>query len=258
MYSPGVEVVNPTPRLLSIRTAIRALVPRRVLARLRRARVAAEVWRGNTSYAQEGEDMILRRVFEGVARGFYVDVGAHHPHRFSNTHWFYRQGWSGINIDASPGSMTAFKWSRPRDINLEVAVDLEEGERQFFRFEDPALNTFLPDVAAERLAHGYHVIGRDPVATRRLGSILDEYAPRDGEIHFFSVDTEGSDLRVLRSNLWTRHRPAVVLVETRESTIADVQEGEISAELSQHGYEFFAKSLNTSFFRRLDGVAIGR
>ena len=35
------------------------------------------------SYSQEGEDMILRRMFERQQRGFYVDVGAHHPRRFS-------------------------------------------------------------------------------------------------------------------------------------------------------------------------------
>ena len=42
------------------------------------------------SYSQEGEDMILRRIFENRNNGFYVDVGAHHPRRFSNTYYFYK------------------------------------------------------------------------------------------------------------------------------------------------------------------------
>src|SRR4051794_14772116 len=67
------------------------------------------------SYSQEGEDMILRRFFEEHGKGFYVDVGAHHPKRFSNTYSFYKQGWSGINIDAMPGSMARFRRVRPRD-----------------------------------------------------------------------------------------------------------------------------------------------
>ena len=41
------------------------------------------------SYSQEGEDMILRRIFENVETGFYIDVGAHHPKRFSNTYFFF-------------------------------------------------------------------------------------------------------------------------------------------------------------------------
>ena len=74
------------------------------------------------SYSQEGEDMILKRLFGGQKFGFYVDVGAHHPKRFSNTYYFYKKGWRGINIDAMPGSMIAFDKLRPRDINIERPI----------------------------------------------------------------------------------------------------------------------------------------
>ncbi|MFT4801330.1 MAG: hypothetical protein ACI93N_001101, partial [Flavobacteriaceae bacterium] len=42
------------------------------------------------SYSQEGEDILLNRIFNPQvnASGFYVDVGAHHPERFSNTFYF--------------------------------------------------------------------------------------------------------------------------------------------------------------------------
>ncbi len=40
-------------------------------------------------YSQEGEDILLRRIFGDQTTGFYVDVGAHHPKRFSNTCYFY-------------------------------------------------------------------------------------------------------------------------------------------------------------------------
>ena len=63
----------------------------------------------NYSWSQEGEDRILYRIFEQQPVGFYVDVGAHHPKRFSNTYFFYRRGWRGINIDAMPGSMKNFE-----------------------------------------------------------------------------------------------------------------------------------------------------
>ena len=56
------------------------------------------------SYSQEGEDMILRRIFGDKRLGFYVDVGAHDPRRFSNTYYFYKRGWRGINIEPRPGS----------------------------------------------------------------------------------------------------------------------------------------------------------
>ena len=76
----------------------------------------------NYSYAQEGEDRILMRYFDGRKKGFYLDVGAHHPKLYSNTYLFYNQGWNGINIDAMPGSMEIFNKQRSRDINIEAAI----------------------------------------------------------------------------------------------------------------------------------------
>ena len=58
-----------------------------------------------SSYAQEGEDLIINRMIYGkIDQGFFVDVGAHHPKRFSNTYFFYKKGWKGISIEARPGS----------------------------------------------------------------------------------------------------------------------------------------------------------
>ena len=47
----------------------------------------------NVSYSHEGEDIVLSNLFSGKKQGFYIDVGAHHPKRFSNTYLFYKKGW---------------------------------------------------------------------------------------------------------------------------------------------------------------------
>ena len=104
---------------------LKQILPRRVWEWLKRARQRILGRRAymNPSYSIEGEDRIVRALlWQKHDKGFYVDVGAHHPFRFSNTYLFYTQGWSGINIDATPGSMKAFNKYRPRDINLEVGV----------------------------------------------------------------------------------------------------------------------------------------
>src|SRR4030042_4646353 len=61
-------------------------------------------------YSQDGEDIVLASFYEEKPgyKGFYVDVGALNPLRFSNTQYFYEKGWRGINIDATPGSMKEF------------------------------------------------------------------------------------------------------------------------------------------------------
>ena len=61
-------------------------------------------------YSQDGEDTLLMGFYEGSPeyKGFYIDIGALHPLRFSNTQIFYERGWHGINIDSTPGSMKLF------------------------------------------------------------------------------------------------------------------------------------------------------
>jgi len=103
------------------------------------------------SYSQEGEDMILRRLFEKQKTGFYVDVGAHHPKRFSNTFFFYKKGWRGINIDAMPNSMSLFNKIRSRDINLEIPISDKKQKLKYYMFNEAALNCFSKELAEKRI-----------------------------------------------------------------------------------------------------------
>jgi FkbM family methyltransferase len=168
------------------------------------------------TFSQEGEDRILLDMFgdRGGQPGFYVDVGAHHPRRFSNTYAFYLCNWRGINIDAAPGSMDRFRADRPRDINLELGMGEDEGEAEFFIFDEPALNTFDRERARMLITTTrYRIVEVQTVPIRRLDGILDRYLPEGQAIDFLNVDVEGLDLSVVRSNDWTRYRPRVVLLE---------------------------------------------
>lgn len=204
------------------------------------------------SYSQEGEDMILRRIFEQKKTGFYVDVGAHHPKRFSNTYIFYTRGWRGINLDAMPGSMRLFNKIRPRDINIECGVGESETRLQYYMFNEPALNGFSKPLSEQRDTSqaNYHIIKTVPVQVRRLENILAEQLPPNQEIDFLSVDVEGLDLEALRSNNWEQFRPGFVLVEVLGSTLAGIEQNPISRFLAEQGYEIYAKCKQTVFFRR--------
>ena len=70
------------------------------------------------SYAQNGEDIILNRVFMGEKNGFYIDVGAGKPNDDSVTKVFYDLGWRGINIEPHPENFHLLDKERKRDINL--------------------------------------------------------------------------------------------------------------------------------------------
>jgi FkbM family methyltransferase len=202
------------------------------------------------SHSQEGEDMVLRRIFADKSDGFYIDVGAHHPKRFSNTYLFYKAGWRGINIDAMPESMKVFRRFRPNDINLEVPVSDTNETLTYYAFNEPALNGFSKELSEGRDGKdGYRIIFKQEIATKTLESILDEHMPKGKSIDFLSVDVEGFDFRVLISNNWERYRPSFVLVEILGSTMEMIMESDMARFMRSKGYMVYAKTYNTTFFK---------
>lgn len=204
------------------------------------------------TYSQEGEDLVLHRLFEDQPTGIYVDVGAHHPFRFSNTCLLHKRGWRGVNIDAFPGSMVQFERFRPRDVNLELGVCIEPAELKFFVFHEPALNTFDAKLARDRQALGWPLAGTRQVKCRPLAHILDRVLPRLGveDIDLLTIDVEGLDLDVLRSNDWTRFRPRAVVVEVLDQDLPGVIQSEVGRYCSGIGYQPFAKLHHTVVFLR--------
>lgn len=204
------------------------------------------------SYSQEGEDMILRRIFEKLPSGFYVDVGAHHPMRFSNTYFFYKAGWHGINIDAMPGSMKLFRKYRPRDINIEAPVSRESKELTYYVFNEPALNGFDYQLSRERDTNNtlYKIERTIKLKTKTLSELLDEHLPTNQKIEFLSIDVEGLDLEVLRSNDWNKYRPEVVLVEVLQSSLSELEVSDVNKFMISHDYEPYAKAVNTIIYKQ--------
>jgi FkbM family methyltransferase len=206
----------------------------------------------NISYSQEGEDMVLSRFLEGRKTGFYVDVGAHHPMRFSNTLLFYERGWMGINIEPSPSAIAQFNLKRNRDINVENGVGDTPGELTYYMFDDAALNTFDNALMQEREAQTpYRVVGTTRVMVERLETILEKNLPGGRTIDFMSVDVEGFDLQVIRSNDWRRYRPEFVLIEALDFKVERACQHPIHMFMSNIGYELVAKTLNTLFYREV-------
>lgn len=202
------------------------------------------------SYSQEGEDLVLDRFLENKRNGFYVDIGAHHPLRFSNTYRFYLNGWKGINIDPMPGSMLEFDRIRPLDINLEIPVSEKCETLTYFIFNEPALNTFSENEAIRKDGlNNYKIIEKKQLKMQRLDSILDKYLPNDTHIDFLSIDVEGLDLNVLKSNNWDKYRPEFILVEDLQSDLEKVFFTEMYNFMKSKDYKLVARTFNTLLFR---------
>lgn len=232
-----------------------------------------EIGRGEW-YSQFGEDAVLQAYFEtkawretkttprlrrkGFPNGFYVDVGAFAPKRHSNTYCFYRRGWRGINIDATPGTMLSFRWSRPRDTNLEVGVSEQGRDVTLYCWNYPCVINTTSEAYARRMVAE---TGVEPecitIPTMTLEQILDRYLPRGQPIDLMSIDVEGFEAEVLRSNNWQRYRPELLVVEQHGSSIDELLGTWVYEFVRRKGYELYAWVPPSAVFVRTD-AATGR
>jgi FkbM family methyltransferase len=193
------------------------------------------------SFSSAGEDMILRHILgSDKMEGFYVDVGAFHPTLFSNTYFFYLNGWRGINIEARPGSKKLFDRVRPGDVNLEVGVSRESGVMTYYFIgENSTMNSFSRDFL-EQIGMLGEVKAEIPVPILPLALVLEQHLPNGQAIDFMNVDVEGHDFEVLESNDWNRFRPKLIVVEDKEVNAGDSR---IIQMMKRHGYEMCAQNV---------------
>ena len=149
------------------------------------------------SWSQGGEDLALLSVLKSNSQGSYIDIGAHHPSRFSVTRHLYQQGWHGVNVDANQQLIDEFNKVRTRDTNICVAVGMEP-QYTFTIFEEAAISTLDPEWRTKFLGENNQISRTVEIEGRRLRSILNDFEPLK-PVDLLSIDAEGSDLQVLQS-----------------------------------------------------------
>lgn len=189
------------------------------------------------SYAQNFEDVFLRRCFHDIDVGFWIDVGAWMPREDSVTYALSERGWWGINIEPVPDHLAAFVEQRPRDINLGMLAGSGSGERTLHRVADTGLSTTIEAFADEARRDG-HAVESSLVEVRTLDDIWGQYVPPGTAVHVLKVDAEGAEADVLAGLDLHLHRPWLLCVEANlpnERDLVDVswESGVIAA-----GYAF--------------------
>lgn len=200
----------------------------------------------NYSFSQEGEDMIVDNLLEYKENGFYIDLGAHHPTRFSNTMRFYCRGWTGINIDATPGSMQMFQKLRPKDINIEAGISATGDTLTYYEFEDSALNTFDVKKVEWYEDAGYVLKGKRKIKTYKIMELLDQYLINVSKnIDILDIDIEGFDELIIESWDWEKYCPTIVMTEKEINERDMIISNNI---LLNNGYELVASTGRTAIY----------
>jgi FkbM family methyltransferase len=165
------------------------------------------------SFAQNGEDILLRRVFDGQADGFYVDIGANDPIENSVTRLFSIAGWRGVNVEPVPSAFERLRADRPRDVNLNLGLSDRTGRMTLYGMPGIEAYSSIPETFINSPYFPTDpdaIIAHDiPVITLR--DLCEQHVDRP--IDFLKIDVDGHELEVIAGGDWSRWRPRVVLVE---------------------------------------------
>lgn len=209
-----------------------------------------------TSYAQSGEDILAHNVLcrhMKIAKPTYVDIGAHEPIRLSNTYLLYTLGCRGLLIEPDPDCVKKLKRQRRHDTILAAGISPDQaGQAEFYRLNQPTLNTFSLRDAEDACAQGpYRIIERMTVPVLPIAQAIDDHLP--GRPNFVSIDAEGLDISILKSYDFHRHAPELICIESAEfceNNIGPLR-NEIFDLLDQKGYFLYASTyLNGLFVHR--------
>jgi len=190
---------------------------------------------------------VINNFFKGQREGFCVDVGAADGIRFSNSrHLIENLNWSALLIEPHPTyfhELTKLYKGNKSVCLKNVAAYSIPGEMPFYLYgrDEHAQVSTLSEDFKERVCsiHGDKYESQ-PVQVRveTLAGILENIP----QIDFLSIDCEGVDLEVLRSNNWAKHRPLLVCVEH------SMPKEELDAFMETVRYSIFQRTVGNSFF----------
>jgi len=187
-------------------------------------------------YSQVGQDRYLfDHYFAGRCGLTFVDIGAYDGEMYSNTLFFEETlGWRGLCIE--PLSEAFEKLQRRRNARcIQCAVSDYSGTGQFLEVDAGLDQTMLSGLSdsyeeqhRQRLGRQATSIREYPVTVARLDSLLAD--AKIENIDYCSIDTEGSELSILRSFDPAKHRIDVLSIEN------NYQNPEIRNLLTERGY----------------------
>lgn len=215
-------------------------------------------WRNRslTSYSAYAEDALtlawLEALGHGVSTVTYLDVGAAHPSRLSNTFLLYRRGAKGVLVEPDPEQAAELRKRRPRDTVLNVGVAFDERRQaDLIRMSARVFNTFdacqadkVVDASKNwRPDQAQAVKDRVSIDLVPINEIIEKHLHGKAP-DFLSIDVESKDIDVLRSLDLARFGPRVICIEA--SSAREL----VDELLVPHGYGFTARTPDNFIYVR--------
>lgn len=203
-------------------------------------------------WSQDGQSLFIDKLLAGKTRGFYVEVGADDGENYSNTLFFERfRYWSGVLIEPNQESFAKMKQLNRKAMLLNTCVSPSNLSEPLTFVVNPfeghntnflgGLSAYLEMTQDGLLQAQYekHFAGGDVytpvVQTLRCSPLVDLLPDSVDVIDYLSLDTEGSELEILK------HLPfdqiQIDLISVDVSSITGVRRGDdIEQFMTTQGY----------------------
>jgi FkbM family methyltransferase len=172
-------------------------------------------------FSQFGQDHYLsKQLFENRRNGVFVDVGAYDGVSGSNTLYFEKfLGWTGLCIEPDPAQFA--KLARVRSSKcVQTCIADRNGSARFLRVNEGL--TMMGGLVDHFEAVDLKMVSERSstsiveIPVRRLDAVLKEYGI--SAIDYLSIDTEGSELAILRSFDFSKLNVRALSVENNRNT----------------------------------------
>jgi FkbM family methyltransferase len=146
-----------------------------------------------TSYSQNGEDLVICRELASRRPGTFLDIGAYHPFKFSNTRRLYELGYKGVFVEPSPALRGAFEGAYGADpaiAFLPVCIGAKSGTVTLYDASgDATSSTLVEETAKWTKAYGTRFT---PIEVEMISvpELLARCPYRTFD--FINIDTEGN------------------------------------------------------------------
>ena len=173
-------------------------------------------------YGQFLDDKLIEEYFDSGYIGGCIDVGATNGVDINNTKYFEENGWYCLCIEPNTNSYEKLKINRKNTLNLAISninkdlvdftvVNLNNNSSE----SEGAISSLNLDekLYQDHLNMGFNITTEDiKVSTRTLDYCIENYYKYD-KIDFLDIDTEGTELDVLKGFDINRWQPKLIVVE---------------------------------------------
>jgi FkbM family methyltransferase len=173
-------------------------------------------------YSQFKQDEFLyHNFFKNKPNGYFVDIGAYDGVDCSNSLFFEETlGWSGVCVEPNPEQFSVLKAKRKCKC-VECAISDVEWVASFFQIKNggPSTLSGLVDEFSENAIARINNTGLDAsqnfdyitVNCKTFDSVVDNV-----NIDYLSLDTEGNELKILKTIDFNKYNISTITVENNE------------------------------------------